>query len=493
LTHSADNCDVTFLRFAICALLAITQLSAGDLQSDVQKIVNAASLHKGHAGVYIIDTKTGKPIVQINASELMIPASNQKLLITGAALHVLGPDFAFKTHLMLDGENLTLIGDGDPTIGDSELLKISDWSNENDFLDSELMPWVQAVKKAGVNEIKTLYVDDRIFDRNFIHPSWPANQINNWYCAQVSGLNYHLNVVHFLPKPRSGTTASLGAITPRMNWISFGNKTSSNVGKKQKSSFWVARAPNTNKMTARGNVNSKHTVPVKIAFHDAAIVFGKTLANLIRKNGIQVGSVERISDDAPPLKGTILFTRSTPIQSALTRSNTDSYNLYAESLLKRISAEATGRSGTFDEGAEVVKKVLSQRLNESGRSTIVADGSGMSRNNRISPAILARWLASFDTNEPVGKALIDSLATPGNGTLKNRFTNTSLGKATVHAKSGYILGVCALSGYITFQNREPIVFSILVNDVKGTVRGAKTMQEKIIAAVIQATSSTVGK
>jgi len=476
---------VTFLRFATCVLLAFSQLSVGDLQSDVQKIVNAASLNKGHAGVCIIDTATSQPIVQINANELMIPASNQKLLTSGAALHVLGPTFAFRTHVVLNGDNITIVGDGDPTIGDSELLKISDWSSENNYLDSELQPWVDAIKASGVEEINTLFVDDRIFDRNFVHPSWPADQINTYYCAQVSGLNYHLNVVHFLPSPRSGTTASLGVISPRMKWITFGNKTSSNVGKKYKSSFWIARPPNTNKMTARGNVKSKHSVPIKVAFHDPAIVFGKTLAHLLQQNGIVVRTVERVLNDSPPTAGTIIFTHTTPLQTALTRSNTDSYNLYAESLLKRISAEATGRSGTFDEGADVVKSAIGQRLNESIRSVVVADGSGMSRNNRISPAILARWLASFDTNDPVGKLLLHSLATPGKGTLKKRFIKTKLGSASVHAKSGYISGVCTLSGYIIFSEREPIVFSILVNDVKGTVRGAKTMQEKIVSVVIQ--------
>ena len=132
----------------------------------------------------------------------MIPASNQKLLTAGAALHVLGPDFEFTTRLILNGKYLTIVGDGDPTIGDVELHGLTDWSQENKMLDKELQPWVEAVKTAGVKNIDTLFVDARIFDQNFVHPSWPANQINNWYCAQVSGLNYHLNVVHFLPAPQ---------------------------------------------------------------------------------------------------------------------------------------------------------------------------------------------------------------------------------------------------------------------------------------------------
>jgi len=474
---------VTLLRFAICALLSTASATFGDLQSDVQKLINSSNLNKGDAGVCVIDTATGNTLVQIRSKNSMIPASNQKLLTAGAALHVLGPEFEFKTRLVLDGENLTIVGDGDPTIGDVDLHGLTDWTKENSMLDKELQPWVEAVKKSGVKEIKTLFVDDRIFDQNFVHPSWPANQINNWYCAQVSGLNYHLNVVHFFPAPRRGTTASLGDIAPRMKWITFGNKTSSKVGKKYKSSFWIARPPNTNNMTARGNVNATHKVPVKVAFHDPAIVFGNTLADLLRKNNIAVGNVEHVSADNV-LQGTVIFTHSTPLQTALRRSNTDSHNLYAEALLKRISAQATRQSGTFDEGAKVVEAVISQRLDESGRSAIVADGSGMSRENQISPQTLARWLASFDVTDPAGRTLVDSLATPGTGTLNSRFKQVDFGNATVHAKSGYLRGVCSLSGYITFESRAPLVFSIIVNDVQGTVKGAKTMQEHIVSAAI---------
>ena len=475
---------MTFLPIAPCALLASVSLAFGDAQSDIQKIVNAANLNQGNAGVCIIDTATGKSLVEIRATQSMIPASNQKLLTTGAALHVLGHDFEFKTHLVLDGNNLTIVGDGDPTIGDVDLLGVTDWSTENAVLDRELQPWVQAVQSAGIKKIETLFVDDRIFDKNFVHPSWPADQINNWYCAQVSGLNYHANVVHFFPSPRSGTRASLGAIAPRMKWNVISNKTSSNVGKKYTSSFWISRLPGTNKMTARGNVNATHKAPVKVAFHDPAIVFGNALADALRSNRISVGKVRHVEKNTSPTRGEIIFTKTTPLQTVLTRSNTDSHNLYAESLLKRLAAQATGRSGTFDVGANLVESVIRQRLPESSCKAKVADGSGMSRENSISPRTLARWLASFDIQDPAGKSLLDSLATPGEGTLENRFKGMQFGNATVHAKSGYLRGVCSLSGYITFQDQAPLVFCIIVNNVKGTVKGAKAMQERIISAAI---------
>lgn len=413
----------------------------------------------------------------------MIPASNQKLLTSGTALHVLGPSFEFETTLLWDGKTLSIVGDGDPTFGDPVLLGVTNWETENLALDSELDPWVAAIQEADIEKIVTLVVDDRIFDRTYVHPTWPANQINNWYCAQVSGLNYHLNVVHFFPSPRSTGHADLGTISPHMPWLDIGNKTTSKRGKKDTSSFWVARTPNGYDMTARGNVRNKHTTPVKVAFHNPALVFGEVLARTLRGNGVPVANVEQVAIDAPLSKGECIFRKRTPLSVVLKRSNTDSYNLYAETLLKRVAAASTGNSGTFHDGAEAVQRSVAQRLGIHSTTVSPADGSGMSRNNKLSTHVLARWLASFNVQDIAGKLLLNSLATPEEGTLKNRFSNADLGTASVHAKSGYIRGVSALSGYVTSEDGRAIAFSIIVNDVTGIVRGAKKMQESIVEAI----------
>jgi D-alanyl-D-alanine carboxypeptidase/D-alanyl-D-alanine-endopeptidase (penicillin-binding protein 4) len=174
-----------------------------------------------------------------------------------------------------------------------------------------------------------------------------------------------------------------------------------------------------------------------------------------------------------------------PLQYALRRSNINSQNLYAESLLKRIAASATRRPGTFDEGASVIENAVIQRLGAYQTGFNVADGSGMSRQNKISTKTLAMWLASFGLQDSVGKALLDSLPTPGHGTLDKRFRDVDLQGAAVHAKSGYLQGVCSLSGYILHEDHPPLVFSIIVNDIKGVVKGAKQMQEAIVLAAIK--------
>ncbi|MBC8523073.1 D-alanyl-D-alanine carboxypeptidase/D-alanyl-D-alanine-endopeptidase [PVC group bacterium] len=478
------------LRLTIFLICLISQVAWADLQQTVESIVNSANLGGGNSSVCVIDTADSRILVDIRSRQQMIPASNQKLLTSGSAMHILGPSFEFLTQLLWDGETLVIVGDGDPTIGDPDLLGVKEWSTENQTLESELSPWASAVIGLGIKHVKKIVVDDRIFDRNFVHPSWPANQINNWYCAQVAGLNYHQNVVHFFPAPDpESKKAVLGTISPKMPWIKFGNKTTCNRGKNDKSSFWVARLPNSNKMTARGNVKGKHTQPVKVAFHNPPLVFGEVFARVLRAKGVSVDKVEQVSLEAPPSRGKLIFTHRTPLSTVLKRSNTDSYNLYAETLLKRIAYASTGKPGTFDDGAAAVQRSVAQRLTIHPNSVSPADGSGLSRDNKASTEILAKWLASFDVQDLAGMELLDSLATPGSGTLKNRFAKVDLSGAKVHAKSGYIRGVCSLSGYITFENRSPLVFSIMVNNIKGTVKEAKKMQERIVFASWQDTNT----
>jgi len=474
---------VSLLRLALTLTLSIAQIALGDLQNQVEKIVQETNLRKGTAGVCVIDTATDKILVDIRSDESMIPASNQKLLTAGAALHILGRSFSFKTTVLQNGDDLIVVGDGDPTLGDTFHLGITNWSKERSMLSAELEPWIVSVKNAGVTAVDTLWVDDRIFDREFTHGTWPADQINRWYCAQVAGINYHLNVMHFYPEPKSGTNASLGKYTPSVPWISIKNKTTSKVGKKYSSSFWISRSPDTNDMTARGNVNALHKTPIKIAFHDPTMIFGNTLATALRAHGITVKNVQRVSENALPSKGKQIYVRTTPISEVLLRSNRDSHNLYAEALLKRVAATGSGSQGSFENGATLVEAAVTQRLGSREKGLSPADGSGMSRDNKVSSRTLAKWLASFNIHEPCGEILVSSLATPGIGTLQKRFKKIKLEGAEVYAKSGYLREVCSLSGYVVFDNgRPPLVFSILVNGVKGTVKDAKIMQERIVFA-----------
>ncbi|MEB3191836.1 MAG: D-alanyl-D-alanine carboxypeptidase, partial [Snowella sp.] len=88
------------------------------------------------------------------------------------------------------------------------------------------------------------------------------------------------------------------------------------------------------------------------------------------------------------------------------------------------------------------------------------DGSGLSRQNLISPRLFTQVLFTLKDNVTYR----DSLAISGQtGTLKNRFLNTPLAN-NLQGKTGTLTGASSLSGYLTTATQQPIIFSLLVNN-----------------------------
>ncbi len=94
------------------ALLLAGPAGAG-LRDEIELEIRRAQLSGATIAVSVRDAETGAVLVDENAGELMIPASNLKLFTSGAALHVLGPRFEFRTRAIIDGDRLVIVGDGD--------------------------------------------------------------------------------------------------------------------------------------------------------------------------------------------------------------------------------------------------------------------------------------------------------------------------------------------------------------------------------------------
>jgi D-alanyl-D-alanine carboxypeptidase/D-alanyl-D-alanine-endopeptidase (penicillin-binding protein 4) len=156
---------------------------------------------------------------------------------------------------------------------------------------------------------------------------------------------------------------------------------------------------------------------------------------------------------------------SPPLAQLVKETNRESNNLYAEVLL-RLLGKATGKmpvpqEDTGEIGLQELKTALT-KLGVNPNSYILADGSGLSRHNLISPEALVQTLRLM-ANSPAASIYRASLPVAGeSGTLKNRFNGTP-NRVILQAKTGTLSGVSALSGYIEVANYEPLVFSIIVN------------------------------
>lgn len=144
--------------------------------------------------------------------------------------------------------------------------------------------------------------------------------------------------------------------------------------------------------------------------------------------------------------------RSAPLSKLLRYTNRTSSNFFAEVLGKRLGAERLGPAGTIAKGARVLRRWARGR----GIKIAAHDSSGLSHANRISARGLSRLL-SRSSNAPWGGVLRRSLAAPGQGTLEDRLRGVRL-----RAKTGTLIGVSALSGWVWLERRDGWAeFSIL--------------------------------
>jgi len=480
------------------ALLLLTGSAAAGLRDEIEIEIRRAELGGATIAVSVRDAETGAVLVDENADELMIPASNLKLFTTGAALHVLGPRFEFRTRAIIDGDRLVIVGDGDPGFGDPELLALMQVGDRTGLgVEEFLQMWVSAVQEAGIHHLATVTVDDRVFDRQFVHASWPADQLNRRYCAEIAGFNFHGNVLHSYPRPGQGHRPDVRLFEPSALWLTITNRATNRSGPHDRNDAWIARRKNTNELTFYGNVKFPYRSPAPVTVHNMPEFFARLLADRLDAAGILVDGWGVADPAAPPATGRVLAPLiATPISTVLTRCNRDSQNLYAEALLKRMGQALTNEPGSWVNGAAVVRLVVHERLDNSNLAVklVIHDGSGLSRENRVAAATVTAWLNTFHGDERLGELFIDSLAEAGrSGTLSKRFRDVDLHGTTVRGKSGYIRSVSCLSGYVTAPNQQRRSFAILINGLNeaGSVAKAKRLQERILASVAWDMTATV--
>jgi len=459
-------------RWVVAALILLVctpVVPAQELQDSISTMKSRTNLGSASFSGVAIDPADGRILFAINPKTPLIPASNDKLLTSGAALMVLGPDFVFETVLSDAGNRLVFHGSGDPALGDPVLLREMGDIGIEDLLSQ----MVEAVKRRGIERIDEVVVDDRVFDREFAHPSWPIDQLNTWYCAEIGGLNLHTNVLSVYPKPdEAGIGLPVYTVEPAVPWIEIANYARS--VKKGRQTVWIARPKPVNEFQLRGDVRYPGSEPIRVAFHNPPLMTGRLLADRLMRAGVEIGvsggasgldAVRLADEDEVLAEGQPLIVIKTRMEDILRRCNTDSYNLYAEALIKLLGNEINHEPGSWANGSAVIRMLLAERLGpEHAMRTRVADGSGMSRDNRVSTETLLAWLLEIDKDADLRDALIESMATPGVGTLRKRFVGSDL-QNTVYAKSGYLNGVRALSGFVVAENGREVIFAMLMNDI----------------------------
>jgi len=402
----------------------------------------------GKLGVVVKSLTSGETIFEHNAKNLYIPASNEKIITSVAALSLLKRDYRFKTDFYTGGGisngvlhgGLYVKGYGDPTLAEPHLGFI-----------------IYQLKKRGVKEIKGgITVDDSYFGTTRRAQGWKPEWVDDFYSPPISALSFNYNVIEVRVHASKTGRRPVIKIEPEGSNIAVLNKAVTSRAKGALTTKWK----NDHTLVVGGRVRPKATVVLKIPVQNPALLTGNVLKHAIEESGIKV-SGPVVAGDVPRW-ATVFYTHySDPLSAVVTEYNKNSVNIIGENLIKTLGAEFKGAPGTWENGSIVISEFLNNIGIKNGFR--IVDGSGLSLLNRVSPETLTKILSYAYGNRIIATDFIESLPIAGvDGTLKKRFRQSDV-QGRVKAKTGYLNNVRALSGYVFTKQGDVLVFSILDN------------------------------
>jgi serine-type D-Ala-D-Ala carboxypeptidase/endopeptidase (penicillin-binding protein 4) len=428
--------------------------------------VQALKIKGAKVGVVVYSMKSDQAVYGVNEREPFLLASNTKLLTTSAALARLGADFRFRTSIGVMGGDLHVFAGGDPNISG----RFHDDDPTAIFRD-----WGSKMKAAGLTKAGKLVLHTGIFDDVHLHPGWKGYDHWAWWAAPFGALSLNDNCIDVRLSPAAEGQPCKVALTPDTAYVTVVNLTKS-AAKAQRSTYGFSRPIQSNTLTIRGEVAGRSLNWVTV--HDPTLYFGTVLKETLAQGGIEIaGPIEESAQPIEEARGyKELAAWESDLPTTLATCNQPSQNFYAEMILRTVGWKLKGK-GSTDQSIEAVREFLKEAgLEEFSQ----ADGSGLTRENRASPAEMVKLLLHMKRHKHA-QVFLDSLPANGDrkGTLKSRMTAPDL-KGRIRAKTGHIGGVSTLSGYVESAGGDTYVFSILANAGENTRMGpADQMEDRI--------------
>ncbi len=360
------------------------------------------------ADAVLIMAPDGRMMVGKNETASYIPASTLKVLTALTAIHHLGPSFRFQTEFFTDsGGNLKIKGYGDP------LLTSEVWQAMAGFL-------VQKIQ--GFND---LILDDSFFSKDIRVPD--KGMSSNPYDAPNGALCANFNTV-FFDHDQYGRIISAEPQTPLTP---------------------LAKAKISTAGIRKGRFTFTHDATVAARYAGELFLVFTAKKGGIHDGSIRMGVVNH--GDEPVYTHFSPSTLSDVIQKMMTFSN----NFIANQLVIALGAHVHGPPGTLEKGVSVIQEYARTEL---GLKTVrIVEGSGISRQNRISPMDMAVVLDRFKLFRR----------------LLKRSGQTSF-------KTGTLKGIQTRVGYIESSTENPYVFVVFLNHGSGNVESLVSCLEKAL-------------
>lgn len=483
-----------------CASAGATRGPASDFDFArvADSIVNTAPLDRAHIGIEVFDPATRRILYRHNNERRFVPASNQKLWPTTTALHVLGPDWRYRTPILALGANaeagvaqaLVVVGRGDPTwssrfhstaadsLADSLARGPMDSTRaaralQRDFavLDS----LADSVVARGLQRITgDLIIDASYFDDAIIPGAWTYGNLNGTSAPPTGAFAVAEGIfrVAVAPGATVGAPAVIASMGPRGVVPVLVRATTGPPGVGRGTN--ETRGPWDDTLRVTGTLaldagtqylRLPMTDPVRFAAHafaDALRARGVTIDGTVRivRDSAEAAGVRegRLGAAVPAAPVTQLAVWSSPPMSAIVHAIlAPSQNWIAEQLVRTLGAEKRGE-GSWRAGIAVEQEFLFNVVGIDSVALRMNDGSGMSPQNLMTPRAVVQ-VYDYARTAPWADVFRAALARSGQpGTLSTRLRGIDFA-----GKTGTLNSVNALGGYVRTRDGRELIVSLFSN------------------------------
>ncbi len=374
-------------------------------------------------GILLADPQ-GRILHEQNPDLPFIPASTLKVLTALTALERLGPDFHFKTEIFLDQhQNIKIKGEGDPLLTSREIHAMATGLEK-------------VLRQKRMRQIHGIVMDASAFDKEIAIPG--ATTTLNPYDAPVGAICANFNTISFKTRqPASGARYPGFTRHGQKEWISAEAET--------------PMIPFAREIIAR---KAAHMAEGRIPLPRGtqARYTGDLLKWFLEKEGIK--TLTKVTTGRVIPEDRLIFTWYSPydLQQVVQKLLCFSNNFMANQLFLALGLKGSGPPATLAKG---VKVVMAHAATLDIDTLFIEEGSGISRQNRLSPRTLLKLLQAFK---------------PHHTLMKHAHQE--------YYKTGTLQGVRTRCGYFQGRQGRLYPFVIMVNQ-EG--RGYEEIKEKLQA------------
>lgn len=443
------------------ALLAAAPAIARDRLYLPPEVESALAQYRVSAnGLSIVVREIGRedPLVSYNSTVPRNPASTMKVLTTYAALETFGPAYTWRTRAYATGPvrdqvlegNLVLVGGGDP------------------FMTAERWwSFVNGLRQAGIQRI----AGDVIIDNSYFAPQGEDrasfdNRPYRTYNVLPDALLVNFQTVNVSVVPDPAGRAVRASLNPWPANLTLDNNVKLLPGDCRRGAGGVAvtmpDGPTANRLAVGGSYAAgcgQFTVP-RAVMRAPDFAYGLFRTFWQQSGGALAGGMRL---GVVPADARLLYTHESLTLAEIIRLiNKYSSNVMARTVYLTLAAEKAGRPATAAGARQAINEFLASR-GIAIPALVLDNGSGLSRDERITAAGLADVLVEAHRSQymPEFEASLPLSAT--DGTLKKRFRSAEM-QGRLRMKTGTLENVSALAGYVNAASGRTFVTVVIMND-----------------------------